>query len=361
MTLKELIIQKIKDEGPISFRDFMEMALYYPGKGYYTGSKDKIGKKGDFYTSSNVSAVFGAMIGKQLEEMWEALGSKDFTIVEYGAGTGALCNDILDYLKHNPALYNQLKYCIIEKSPALGQHQQLHLNEKVIWVDHIEELTPITGCIISNEVLDNFSVHQVVMDDVLMEIFVDYKDGFVEVYKPAPEALTNYLTELNVILPKGFRTEINLQATDWIKELSTSLKNGYVITIDYGFTSNELYTQRRSSGTILCYYQHKVNADPYNAIGEQDITSHVNFSALCHWGFKNNLICCGLTNQGSFLLGLGFKEHLRKILENGGDVVSMAKKEAALSYTMLIDMGLKYKVLIQRKSVANKELSGLKL
>jgi hypothetical protein len=92
-----------------------------------------------------------------------------------------------------------------------------------------------------------------------------------------------------------------------------------------------LYTQRRSSGTILCYYQHKVNADPYNAIGEQDITSHVNFSALCHWGFKNNLICCGLTNQGSFLLGLGFKEHLRKILENGDEATTEFQKIGLLN------------------------------
>src|ERR1700716_3338525 len=102
MELSEIIKQRIKMEGPISFRDFMEMALYYPGLGYYTSKQDIIGCNGDFYTSSNLTEVFGAMIGKQLEEMWRLTGEEEFTIVEFGAGTGALCHDILDYLKGNP-------------------------------------------------------------------------------------------------------------------------------------------------------------------------------------------------------------------------------------------------------------------
>jgi SAM-dependent MidA family methyltransferase len=363
MLLSEILIQRIQKEGPISFHDFMEMALYYPEKGYYTSAQNKIGKTGDFYTSSNLTPAFGAMIGRQLEEMWDLLGRNNFTVVEYGAGTGALCNDILDYLKNNEELYDQLNYCIIEKSPAMREKQKAHLHEKVSWPDRIEELPEITGCILSNELLDTFSVHQVVMEDELMEVFVDYKYGFVELLQPAKKVLTDYLAELNVVLPKGFRTEINLEATKWIKEIAVSLREGYVITIDYGYPSSELYSERRSCGTLLCYNNHTINGNAYIDIGDQDITSHVNFSALCHWGLKSGLLCCGLTNQAHFLLALGFKDYLRKTLslEAGQDLVSAVKKESFLTQTLLVDMGTKFKVLIQQKGIAKKDLLGLKL
>lgn len=363
MSLSEIVIQKISEEGPVSFHDFMEMALYYPEKGYYTSAQNKIGKTGDFYTSSNLTPAFGAMIGQQIEEMWDISGRKDFTVVEYGAGTGVLCHDILDYLQNNLELYEQLNYCIIEKSPVMREKQKAHLNQKVSWVNSIRDIPEITGCILSNELLDNFSVHQVVMQDELMEVFVDYKNDFVEMLKPAKKELTEYLAELNVVLPKGFRTEINLDAIAWIKEIAAFLKKGYVITIDYGYLSGELYSGRRSSGTLVCYNKHTINDNPYSNIGEQDITSHVNFSALSHFGSKYQLECCGLTSQAGFLLALGFKEYLRKLLaaELGQDVMSMVKKESFLTHTLLIDMGLKFKVLIQQKGILKKELSGLKL
>jgi SAM-dependent MidA family methyltransferase len=324
--------------------------------------QNKIGKTGDFYTSSNLTPAFGAMIGRQLEEMWDLLGKNNFTVVEYGAGTGTLCHDILDYLKNNKELYDQLNYGIIEKSPAMREMQKAHLHEKVSWHDSIRDIPGIVGCILSNELLDNLSVYQVVMEDELMEVFVDYKDGFVELLKPAKKALTDYLAELNVVLPKGFRTEINLEATEWIKEIAASIRKGYVITIDYGYPSSELYSERRSSGTLLCYNKHTINDNAYADIGDQDITSHVNFSALCHWGFKNGLICCGLTTQAHFLLALGFKEYLRQILslEAGQDMLGTIKKESFITQTLLVDMGFKFKVLIQRKGISNKDLLGLK-
>lgn len=363
MLLSEIIIHKIREEGPVSFHDFMEMALYYPEKGYYTSEQNKIGKTGDFYTSSNLTPAFGAMIARQIEEMWDLSGRKDFTIVEYGAGTGVLCHDILNYLQNNNELYEQLNYCIIEKSPVMRAKQKVHLHQKVSWFDSIRDIPEITGCILSNELLDNFAVHQVVMQDELMEVFVDYKHNFVELLKPAKKELTDYLSELNVVLPKGFRTEINLEAIEWIKEIAASLKKGYVITIDYGYPSQELYSERRSSGTLVCYNKHTINDNPYNNIGEQDITSHVNFSALSHFGFTYGLEHCGLTSQAGFLLALGFKEYLRKVLDEelGQDIMSMVKKESFLTHTLLMDMGLKFKVLIQQKGIPKKKLSGLKL
>lgn len=180
--LSDIIIQKIKQEGPLSFHDFMEMALYHPGSGYYTSQPEKIGSNGDFYTSSSLTSAFGAMIARQLEQMWNILGKDDFTIVEYGAGTGQLCQDILDYCKDNKEFYDHLTYCIIEKSPSLCEQQQLHLpGEKVRWQGSIGEIAPVRGCILSNELIDNFSVHLVVMEEKLMEIFVDYTNDFTEV------------------------------------------------------------------------------------------------------------------------------------------------------------------------------------
>ena len=358
--LSEIVIQKIQKEGPISFHDFMEIALYYPELGYYTSKQSKIGTRGDYYTSSNITPAFGAMIGKQIEQMWHILGEKAFTIIEYGAGTGFLCHDILDYLKYNLELYDQLNYCIIEKSPSMRDMEKAHLLEKVSWLNSIRDIPEITGCILSNELLDNFPVHQVVMQEELMEVFVDYKNGFEEVLKPAKKALTDYFKELNVILPKGFRSEINLEATQWIKEIAESLKKGYLITIDYGDNSSGLYQWYRKDGTLLCYHKHQINDQPYQNIGEQDITSHVNFSALCHWGLKNGLECSGFTDQRHFLLNLGFNSYLEKIIsEQGEDVAYLAKQAVLITHTLLVDMGNKFKVLIQHKGTSKEPLLGL--
>jgi SAM-dependent MidA family methyltransferase len=361
--LSEIIIQRIREEGPISFHDFMEMVLYHPQGGYYTATQNRIGKTGDFYTSPQLTPAFGAVIGRQLEEMWNLLGTNHFTVVEYGAGTGTLCRDVLEYFKGNKKRYAQLAYCIIEKSPAMREAGKTHLPEKVSWLNSMQEISECTGCIVSNELVDNFSVHQVVMEEELMEVFVGYENGFVELLRPAPKALCDYLDELQVALPKGFRTEINLGATEWIREMAAVLTKGYVITIDYGDRSDKLYSERRNGGTVLCYHKHTINDNPYVHIGEQDITAHVNFSALCHWGFKHGLLCCGLTNQASFLVALGFKDYLRKTLalEASQDWVALVKKERLLSQTLLLDMGLRLKVLIQRKGLAWTELLGLKL
>lgn len=361
MDLAAIIKEKIHNEGPISFHDFMEMALYYPELGYYTGPKDKIGRTGDFFTSSNLTYAFGAMIGRQLEEMWRLMGGGEFTIVEYGAGTGALCADILDFVRQNPEMYNRLHYAIIEKSPAMRALEKERVSEKVSWYASIDELAPVTGCILSNELLDNLSVHRVAMGDELMEIFVDDQNGFTEILKPAGAEIKNYLDELHVRLPRGYKTEVNLEATKWVSDVAASLKKGYVLTIDYGFQSAGLYKPHRSEGTLLCYKEHQINDNFYNDIGMQDITAHVNFTALCHWGLKNGLGCCGLVNQANFLLALGIKNYLRETAPSGTNIAELAMKEAMLTRTLLVEMGSKFKVLIQQKDMYGHQLTGLSL
>ncbi len=357
MSLSEIIKEKIQHQGPISFRDFMEMALYYPELGYYSSAKEKIGKMGDYYTSPNLTPVFGEIIGRQLEEMWRILGGKEFTVVEMGAGMGLLSGDVLAYLKKNEELYNNLNFRIIEKSPAMRREQKKLLHEKVTWHYSLEELRGIRGCIFSNELVDAFPVHLVVMENELMEVFVDYENGFIEILKPASDELKNYFDEPGVVLPQGYRTEVNLDAINWIKEIGASLNVGFVMTIDYGYPSFELYRDYRNRGTLMCYYKHTANETPFEHIGEQDITTHVNFSALFQWGRKNGLELCGFTDQSHFLIGLGIEEYLIRLQENEPE--NYLKKMLPIK-TLMMEMGDTFKILIQEKGVDCSELSGLK-
>jgi SAM-dependent MidA family methyltransferase len=360
LCLSEIIIQKIRASGPLSFHEFMEMALYYPEQGYYTSPGEKLGKEGDYYTSCFLSSLFGSLIAKQLEEMWRLLGSKEFTIVEYGAGTGRLCRDILHRLGRNEQLYEKLHYCIIERSAAMREKEKAIANEKITWCQSIRDLPAFTGCVLSNEVVDNFPVHQVMMQEALMELYVDYRNGFEEIWQPASLPVKQYLEQLQIVLPKGFRTEINLQAVQWITDIAAAIKEGFVLTIDYGYPSADLYADKRNSGTLVCYHKHRMNHSPYTNIGEQDITSHVNFSALRHWGLKNGLTCSGFTDQALFLQSLGMTDQLRKMEEEKENLVS-AQQKGIMLHTFLMDMGRKFKVLVQQKGKGLFPLSGLQL
>jgi SAM-dependent MidA family methyltransferase len=364
MLLSDIIIGRIQKEGPLAFRDFMEMALYYPGEGYYTSGRQKIGKSGDYYTSAYLTGLFGEMLAVQLEEMWQALGRQPFTIVEYGAGTGLLCRDILRRLKENKEMYEDLRYYIIEKSDTMRQKEEELLQqeeellpEKVRWVTAIADIAPVTGCILSNELVDNFSVHQVLMAAELMEVCVSYDGDFTETLRPAAPALKEYLHQLQVELPVGYRAEIDLEATDWIQEVARALDKGFVLTVDYGYPSSTLYSKR--SGTLACYNRHKVSYCPYDRIGDQDITHHVNFSALDYWGRRSGLDCCGYTRQIHFLQGLGLTRCLRKWEEAGMEDPVARQQQFHQLQTLLMDMGHKFKVLIQRKGLDRVFLSGL--
>ncbi len=188
---------------------------------------------------------------------------------------------------------------------------------------------------------------------------VDFEHGFVETVQPAGQPLKDYFGELNTELPKGFRTEVNLQAIAWIQELANAFSQGYIMTIDYGYTLKELFKPYKGQGTLLGYHRHNVTDDLYDHIGDQDITAHVNFSALSHWGSKNGLTDCGFTNQCHFLLALGVQDAVKKIMAEETDVVAAAKKAALLNYTLLMDMGNKFRVLIQEKGGCNKNFRGL--
>lgn len=353
MKLSETIIQAINSNGPISFRDYMELALYHPLNGYYAASENIIGENGDFFTSPSLTPAFGYAIAKQIEAMWKLTGENNFTIVEYGAGTGMLCHDILSYFKNHSPLYEQLNYVIIEKSATMRQKEKSLPAKKVKWIKSLKEISPFCGCVLSNELLDNFSVHRVVMQKSLMEIMVDFNDGFCEKLIPANQDLINYFSELNAELFDGLQTEANLQAIEWLKEIYESMEKGFLLTIDYGNLSSKLYHQHRKEGTLLCYYKHSINDNPYLNIGQQDITAHVNFSALIHYGNKLGFHPIVFTEQATFLLAWGFKQLLLQTLDAKEGILQQAKREAAISRLLLFEMGQKIKVLIQSKNIEN--------
>lgn len=376
MPLPEIIIDTIRRHGLLSFHDFMEMALYYPEQGYYTSPGDRTGRSGDFYTSPYLTHLFGDMVAGQLEEMWLALGTPPatgaagpfnsdthpFTIVECGPGTGLLCADILRRLRRNKPLFGRLQYILIEKSEWMREKERKllateGLTDKVRWEKQLGDLPPVTGCILSNELIDNFAIHQVEMQDQLMEIFVGFDDDFTEVLRPAGAELKNYLQQLGVTLAKGFRAEINLEATQWVRQASAALQKGFVITIDYGNSSSGLYQDK--TGTLICYHRHSINHSPYSFIGEQDITSHVNFSALDHWGRLEGLEYCGYTSQARFLQGLGLNRRLHELESEETADGELRRAVLRQLYTLLVEMGNSFKVLIQRKGIGHSFLSGL--
>lgn len=363
--LVKIIAEEIKRRGPISFRDFMEMALYYPGLGYYTSPGEKIGKEGDYYTSPHLSPLFGEMIGKQILEMGGFLGKGEFTIVEMGAGKGLLASDILNFFKKEDYIfYTNLKYHIIEISSWLKEKQREALKDhSVLWYKNLDELNSgIKGVFISNELVDSFPVHRVIMENNrLREIFIDWIDGrFVEIIdNPSNHSLEAYFEELGIKLLEGYRTEINLDALEWIERIGKILEKGFVITIDYGYLSEELYQSYRSRGTLLCYYRHTTSEDPYIRIGYQDMTSHVNFSALIHWGKKKGLGFTGFTDQAHFLINIGIEDYLKTLASESMDYKEYLRKMLPIKTLLMPGMGETFKVLIQHKDIERPSLKGL--
>lgn len=362
--LKEIIADQIKKAGAISFRDFMEMALYYPGYGYYTSAHTKIGRIGDFYTSAHVHPVFGALIGKQIAEMWEAMGKPgSFYIVEIGAGTGYVAHDMLAYLEGTD-FFEAIHYVIIEINIHLIKEQQQLLHRyqnKIQWVLSPAEITPVTGCLFSNELLDAFPVHLIYTNGgKISEIYVTIKnDDFCEEYEECSAEILSYLDEFSIFLPSEYRTEVNLDIRKWLSDVTPIIDKGFIFTIDYGYPAAEYYSPRRKAGTIMCYYRHQLNDNPYQHIGHQDITAHVNFSSLKKWGEEYGFECVGFANQGTFLVSLRIDEVLQEKY-----AANNIKRNSVNAVSKLISpegLGESHKILIQYKGKLNQILSGYSL
>ncbi len=364
--LDQVVKREIAAAGGIPFQRFMELALYHPQYGYYSAPHSRIGKQGDFFTSSSVHSCFGRLIARQLEQMWTLLGGGPFTLVEQGGGDGHLCLDILSALEEEfPEFYSCLDYRLVEISAAARQRQagvvQRHLSAgRISWAE-FEELEQLQGCWLSNELIDAFPVHLVEMSGgELREVFVVNGDGgFGEELRPlSTSRLADYFSAAGISPVEGQRCEVNLAACDWMCQVAAKLERGFVLTIDYGYPDRELYAPWRQNGTLLCFSQHQTSGNPYRLPGEQDITTHVDFSMLQRIGQQDGLETRYFGLQYQFLLGLGFVELLLELQAREQDERKAQALRMTLKNLILPEsgMGESFKVLVQAKNVPSGEL-----
>jgi len=369
--LVEKLVSEIRQEGSIPFARFMGAALYDPEDGYYTTPGEKIGPQGDYFTSPDLHPIFGKLLAKQIIEMDDLLHHpKEFSLLEMGAGKGLLCHDILTGLmEFSPDLYHRIRYLIIERSPWMIQREKELLRPflkescRIEWQENLES-NSLTGCVLSNEFFDAFPVHPFVMTESgIQEVYVTFKNGkFSEQLGPLSlSELSDHIKRLGLNLPSGFRGEINLDAMRWMRKVGRSLSRGFVITIDYGYPAEELYSPTHRDGTLLCYYRHAVRENPYDHIGQQDITTHVDFTSLAQVGQEAGLQVAGFTNQTYLLMSLGIAEVMNPLAVQGEND-SESKEEFELMRKLMKpeDMGRIFKILIQRKEMGQPQLLGLR-
>jgi SAM-dependent MidA family methyltransferase len=364
------IASEIARAGPIPFERFMDLALYHPQFGYYMRAPDlgteRIGWDGDFYTSSDVHPILGQAIARQAAQIDALLGHPDpFMIIEMGPGKGLLAKHVLTGCELAPnSLSERLRYVLIECSPTMRELQQRQLapwlgqSGRVSWLEDMSSLAPasVRGLMFSNEFPDAFPVHRIArVGQALQEVYVDIRDGrFVECLKAvSTPAIHEYLRRIGVELTEGYRTEINLQAPIWMRQVATSLESGVVLTIDYGHSAQDLYGPERSKGTLLCYYAQMAGEDPYVRVGLQDMTAHVDYTTLATVGEQAGLSVTGFTNQMSFLMGLGVEEMIAQFEPESREF------RAALHLLKPEGMGRTFKILVQHKAMTHPSLDGL--
>lgn len=348
----------------MTFEKFMDMALYDPESGYYFSKEKRIGREGDFYTSSHLHPVFGVMLGKQINEMWEIMGRPEtFDIVEMGAGEGYVCKDMLEYLK-DTAMFRHLSYTIIEINPLVKDRQQKLLSEfsdKVKWFQRLDDLHDVRGCFFSNELPDAFPVHLLEFHEELKEVYLRAENGKItETLGPlSNKAISDYFASKNIHFEEGYRTEFNLRIRQWLNDINMVLKEGYILTIDYGYSDRDYYSEDRNRGTLMCYLDHQLNEDPYENIGQQDITAHVNFSSVKKWGEDIGLKTTGFTSQGAFMVSMDIDEEIKKILENSKDYTMEIARIKKL--IMPEGMGDSHMVMVQYKGEGSPQLKGFSI
>ncbi|MDH5395701.1 MAG: SAM-dependent methyltransferase [Gammaproteobacteria bacterium] len=312
------LIRFIKQEmdnhqGAISFRRYMEIVLYAPGLGYYAAGSAKLGEAGDFITAPEISTLFSFSLANAI---MPALCSQDI-ILEVGAGRGRMAADMMLFLQSKNALPKE--YWILELSADLRERQKETISNavpdligRVKWLETLPE--NFNGVVVANELLDAMPVQLFRKNEVVNEVNVVYKDEkfFFETKSSHDERLLNRLdaieAEAGMPFEQGYVSEVNFAAEDWIHSIAEKLQKGIIILIDYGFPQHEYYHAQRSQGTLMCHYRHRVHADPFVYPGLQDITAHVDFTAMADAGLASGLKVIGYTNQANFLMGAGLME-----------------------------------------------------
>jgi len=348
MQLLAHIFSEIKHHGgKIPFAKYMDLALYTPGLGYYSGGMQKFGMHGDFVTAPELSALFSKCLARQCQEILENLGDGD--ILEIGAGSGQMAADILLALTKANALPNY--YYILELSADLKKRQQEKIAtlcprffNRVVWLETLP-LFDFKGVILANEVLDAMPVHQFhIHQNILHEVEVTVQDEKLQhQISPTnnPHLLAHYHSQT---WPTEYTSEINLHLKPWIMSLSDILKSGVILIIDYGFPQHEYYHPQRSMGTLMCHYRHYAHHDPFLYPGLQDITAHVDFTAIAEAASEIALDVLGYTSQAAFL----FDTELMTLVEPYNattDKEIIIRNHAIQTLTSPAEMGELFKVI----------------
>ncbi len=337
---------EIAENGPMSFERYMSLALYAPQLGYYRNGLHKFGEAGDFVTAPEISPLFSKCLAQQCAQVLCDLGGGD--ILEFGAGRGVMAADILLYLKE----INQLPatYYILEVSAQLQhvQHEMIQkkapeLLNRVTWLQSLPE-TPIQGVVLANEVLDAMPVTLFRWEGVPKTCGVTVSQEALA-YCLLPDEnteLSTYLDAAGIALSEGYTSEVNLQLQGWMHSVSQLLEKGLVLLIDYGFPRSEYYHSDRHQGTLMCHYRHFAHGDAFLYPGLQDITAHVDFTAVAEAADMYGLTVSGYINQAGFLLNCG----LLTLLEDISDEKHrFAQNQAVLRLTMPSEMGELFKVI----------------
>ena len=348
--LAALIQTKIsQNAGWLSFADFMQMALYTPGLGYYSGGAKKFGVGGDFVTAPEISPLFAQTLANQVAQV---LADTQGSILELGAGTGRLATDLLMALE----ALNQLpvQYCILEVSAHLRQIQLETLQDilppslvqRVVWLDALPQ--DFVGMILGNEVLDAIPVH-LIHNTVqgLCERGVAFNGNFVWQDKPLP-ARDLFDLATNLALPNDYLTEVCPAASGLIASLAHTLKRGVIVMLDYGFSAREYYHPQRNLGTLMCHYQHYAHTDPLIYVGLQDITAHVDFTSIAHAAVNSGLALSGFCTQAQFLMNCGILNLMSQV--SAQDMAQYAPLAAAAQKLLSpAEMGDLFKVIALSK------------
>ena len=399
--LQHQLLKNLRARGRITFADYMRECLYHPEFGYY--SRPEAQRFADFYTSVDVHPIFGRLLARQLAEMWQVLGCPaEFFAVEAGAGTGRLAAQILDFAARElPDFYEALRYVAVEQSPArcaahdaaFGAH--VSAGRAVSAAQLPQEIA--AGCVVSNELLDALPVHRVVVKSgVLREVYVglragrareemrsdravsdqlqqerrpelqpelqeELREGLQEELGPlsSPE-VGEYFLRQGIELREGQQAEAGLDACRGICDVGRRLDRGFVLTVDYGHAAAELYNERHMRGTLLAYSKHHVSEDYLLAPGEQDLTAHVNFTALDVWGSRAGLARTGCVSQMAFLVALGRANEFADLYAPGASEVERVRARLLLKTLLHPEgMGETFQVCIHHRGIAAPRLTGL--
>ena len=372
--LRERIADEICRNGPIPFSRYMKLCLYEPDLGYYSQARERFGKAGDFYTSSDVHAVFGRLLARQFEEMWRVLDEpKQVDLIELGPGRGLFARDVLDWsAKQFPAFARALRYLPVEQSTHLRESLHERLSEHIsagraTVYDSIEPAAFGAGqnvIVFGNEFFDALPVEIV---DHRGALRVGVENGrFVESFATPSPAENEFLDRFGVHPEEGERVEAPLASLAWMDRISDVFRarRGVAVLIDYGYTREEQLAGRHRD-TVMAYRQHKATASPYEAPGEQDITAHVNFTALQARGAARGLDALALLTQSQFLIGIGEETQFADAFQDC--MLPQERAKVALQLKHLITpggMGETFQVLLMSRGVEKEKaarLSGLKL